>query len=628
MIKAKLWSLIRKLFSMKFALSFWLHSLAVVHCKSDKFNFIKDVYNELDYKCATIVVDDMDTIDYEMIAHLVKSEHMVIQIQESISMVKSSGNKSSGSGCAVFVIEDFNAMLQIKLQNNTDIFKIHNWYILVNDEDKWTLGQGIWFKLDSNVFLVNFKKSDVVKVTEMYHINGIFFSNFVGAWTNNAGLRMSDQDKLERRSDLGGTVLRAIFLEETGYTRIAEKSSKLLLHKKNAKKVSWVGLVPDIFNSLAATMNFSYKLSQPRDGNWGAIDEEGSWNGMIRDLIDDVADIAPASLSVTQARTTAADFVAPFQVEMNSFFIGRQSSSYSFDIFYKSFSKNTWLTLFVFIVMMSLMIYYIARRGSEKYFSEFSLPKCFIFVYGAYGGFSSRRWSVSPSNISARIAFIFVVVFGALNHWHWKASIISHLSVIENKVPFRNLEELVRSSYQVTTLGDSFFQAVWEKGNSSIYQKVWKTKFKEKPKSLKDTEKEVILQALSGPYAIYLFHTTLTNLPEYRNCLLEGTNLLVDKVDLAFALQRNSPYLDLFNHAMQRIIESGELERIHRKHRVEEPACNDPGKGKPIGFENILLVFLILGSGTFVSIVICILEVCFKKNVFPTICYFFLYVTK
>ena len=137
---------------------------------------------------------------------------------------------------------------------------------------------------------------------------------------------------------------------------------------------------------------------------------------------------------------------------------------------------------------------------------------------------------------------------------------------------------------------------------------MWNTKFQDKKKSLKKTEEETISQGLSGQYAIYLLHTTLTNLPEYKSCLLEGTNLLVNKNDLAFALLKNSPYLDVFNLGMQRMLESGELERIHRRHMTKKPTCNETGKGKPLGFENIILVCIILGSGLFFSIVICLLE--------------------
>ena len=32
------------------------------------------------------------------------------------------------------------------------------------------------------------------------------------------------------------------------------------------------GMLPDIYNSLAERMNFTYTLQRSRDGNWGSVD--------------------------------------------------------------------------------------------------------------------------------------------------------------------------------------------------------------------------------------------------------------------------------------------------------------------------------------------------------------------
>ena len=87
----------------------------------------------------------------------------------------------------------------------------------------------------------------------------------------------------------------------------------------------------------------------------------------LKDLIDDEADIVPSSLYVTQLRSAAVDFITPFQLEMNSFFIATQSSSYYFDIFHKSFSLQIWITLFIVIIITSFMIFFVAWKGQEKY---------------------------------------------------------------------------------------------------------------------------------------------------------------------------------------------------------------------------------------------------------------------
>ena len=69
---------------------------------------------------------------------------------------------------------------------------------------------------------------------------------------------------------------------------------------RNLKKnFYWTGLVPQVFESLADKLNFTFDLYLSRDGNWGSRNSKtGQWNGLIKDLIDDVADIAAAPLTV------------------------------------------------------------------------------------------------------------------------------------------------------------------------------------------------------------------------------------------------------------------------------------------------------------------------------------------
>ena len=38
-------------------------------------------------------------------------------------------------------------------------------------------------------------------------------------------------------------------------------------------------------------MNFTYTLKKPPDLNWGSLQKDGTWNGMVRLLQDQEADI-------------------------------------------------------------------------------------------------------------------------------------------------------------------------------------------------------------------------------------------------------------------------------------------------------------------------------------------------
>ena len=207
-----------------------------------------------------------------------------------------------------------------------------------------------------------------------------------------------------------------------------------------------------------------------------------------------------------------------------------------------------------------------------------------------------------------RIVFITVLVFGCLNHWHWKASIISHLSIILPTTPFDSLAGLLDSPYQITTLGDSYYEKFWLENEDEVIKNIADKKFEDKEASLKLTENEAVLQALSGPYALYLFHGVGVNLPEYMDCKLEDVALPITKLNLGFAFPKESPYRDIFNYGLQKMTESGDIDKIKKRHKQDNINCEGGGKGRKLGFKNTILVFIILGLGFLLSIICLVVE--------------------
>ena len=92
------------------------------------------------------------------------------------------------------------------------------------------------------------------------------------------------------------------------------------------QKLNWVGMVPDIFEHLAETFNFTYDLFESRDGGWGYHNTDtGQWSGIVRDLVDDVADIGPAPLLIKQERSKVVDYLIPFHTDGSTFTISRET---------------------------------------------------------------------------------------------------------------------------------------------------------------------------------------------------------------------------------------------------------------------------------------------------------------
>ena len=160
---------------------------------------------------------------------------------------------------------------------------------------------------------------------------------------------------------MGGVTLRSLYLLETGYLELQDG---LAIDSRNLAILPWVGIVPDIYQSLAATFNFTYTLAQPRDGKWGAKLESGEWSGIVKDL-------SICSLILTEARTKVVDFALPFSSDFTQFFVSKQTSSYSVDIYTKPFNSSTWIVLFIIIIGTSFIFSAVTKQGKEKFYPEF-----------------------------------------------------------------------------------------------------------------------------------------------------------------------------------------------------------------------------------------------------------------
>ena len=138
---------------------------------------------------------------------------------------------------------------------------------------------------------------------------------------------------------------RIVFLPWADFIWLEEKG------KSSYKPDEWLGMIPDIVNSLARQLNFTYSIALSRDGQWGSVNKDGDWSGIIRDIIDGEADIAAALLAVTKTRSEVIDFMLPFYPDNFGFFINTQSA-YAWTTYFQPFLFVLSNTLIVMCITM------------------------------------------------------------------------------------------------------------------------------------------------------------------------------------------------------------------------------------------------------------------------------------
>ena len=160
--------------------------------------------------------------------------------------------------------------------------------------------------LDDDVILA-IENGTHVNLFEIYKISerqGPIVYNTIGVWSNIDGLQLTTTSKWYRRGNLkvnlkvnmfcfeNRNFLSLLFqghhfkvqtLVETPYTISLDLNDQ-------TEKYEVTGSFPDLLNSLANTMNFTYTIGPPPDMKWGGQQKDGSWNGMMDQVVKDKID--------------------------------------------------------------------------------------------------------------------------------------------------------------------------------------------------------------------------------------------------------------------------------------------------------------------------------------------------
>ena len=108
-------------------------------------------------------------------------------------------------------------------------------------------------------------------------------------------------------------------------------------------------------------MNFSYSLIKPPDGNWGSIQPDGSWNGMVNLLAQQDIDIATTDFTVTHERSAVMTFATPIKQIYHSLFIKNPAETFNYMAYIEPMHGLSWVGIFVLVITVPPLLFMTTR---------------------------------------------------------------------------------------------------------------------------------------------------------------------------------------------------------------------------------------------------------------------------
>ena len=175
--------------------------------------------------------------------------------------------------------------------------------------------------------------------------------------------------------------------------------------KNGTKLLSWrqgccSGKLLEIMERVRTRLGFNYSLYIVEDGKWGSK-ENGSWNGMIRDLVDGKADMALHALNYLGKRFEAINYSA-FLETMGYGILRIKNVKKEFPdwTFLAPLSRDLKWALFgtAFLTVFIILLMENGRYLTDEIFERFHFNETMTYVFGLtfqrdMGATNPRMWS-------------------------------------------------------------------------------------------------------------------------------------------------------------------------------------------------------------------------------------------
>ncbi|KFV75019.1 Glutamate receptor ionotropic, kainate 3, partial [Dryobates pubescens] len=452
----------------------------------------------------------------------------------------------------------------------------------------------------------------------------------VGAWSPSDGLNITEiskgrgpnvTDSLSNRSLIVTTVLEEPFV-------MFRKSDTALFGNDRFE-----GYCIDLLKELAIILGFTYEIRLVEDGKYGAQDEKGQWNGMIKELIDHKADLAVAPLTITHVREKAIDFSKPFMtLGVSILYRKPNGTNPSVFSFLNPLSPDIWMYILLAYLGVSCVLFVIARfspyewydahpcnPGSDIVENNFTLGLCvaeaWLYQMGPFSLLSPLPppgSELMPKALSTRIIGGIWWFFTLIIISSYTANLAAFLTVERMESPIDSADDLAKQTkIEYGAVKDGATMTFFKKSKISTFEKMWAF-MSSKPTALVKNNEEGIQRTLTADYALLMESTTIEYITQ-RNCNLTQIGGLIDSKGYGIGTPMGSPYRDKITIAILQLQEEDKLHVMKEKWWRGNGCPEDENKeASALGIQNIGGIFIVLAAGLVLSVFVAMVEFIYK----------------
>ncbi|XP_038591160.1 glutamate receptor ionotropic, delta-1-like isoform X2 [Micropterus salmoides] len=471
-----------------------------------------------------------------------------------------------------------------------------------------------------------------------FEILGSSFSETFGkdikrlaTWDSVHGLNGSlKESRIE--NGMQGVTVKVVTLLEDPFVMVAEN---ILGQPKRYK-----GFSIDVLDALAKILGFKYEIYQVADSKYGSQLPNGSWNGMIGDLINKRADLAVSAITITPERENVVDFSKRYLDYSVGILLRKPEEKINIFSLFAPFDLAVWACIAAAIPVVGVLIFLLNRLQALRSSSTQNAPPgqpsngvgsgtLHSAIWIVYGAFVNQGGDGAIGSVALRIVMGSWWLFTLIVCSSYTANLAAYLTVSRMDHAIRSFQDLARQiDVDYGTVRDSaVYDYFRNKGTNpleqdSTYAELWRTISKNSGMDYSvSSPSEGIRKAQKSPYAFLwdmavLEYAALTD----DDCTITVSGNSMSSKGYGIAMQHGSPYRDLFSQKILELQEKGDLDIMKQKWWPRTGRCdlNSHASAHPDGrslkLHSFAGVFCILAAGLLLACLVAGLEAWWNSN--------------
>ena len=350
------------------------------------------------------------------------------------------------------------------------------------------------------------------------------------------------------------------------------------------------GFCIDLLEELSKDLGFTYAIHVVRDNKYGNdVYGNGTWDGMIGEILNQEADMAVAPFTVNFRRAEVVDFTKPF-LSLGISILFKIPADHQPDLFsfLNPLSVEIWFWILMSIIGVTVGMYIAARITPYEWNLNFSCctahqphpaadysdPEDVPIQLSNNYSFYNTVWYVlstmlkggcdfGPRAVSTRLLggtwwFFTLVLVSA-----YTANLAAVLTVSKPHIPIRNLDDLAnQSTISYGTIKGGSTMQFFQESKIPSHVKMWN--YMKNKDVFVGSNREGVQRVMNGDYA-YLMESTSLEYEVQQNCNLTQIGGVLGSKGYGIALQKNSEWTDRISRQLLLYQKRGIIEMKKQK---------------------------------------------------------------